>query len=420
VKNFKILIYLYFSVLGVSSVCASDYSELLDDCSTYNIDSACNPKPKLKPKPTPPPVIPPRNNFIKDELLILYPASEASKIKEITEKYRLKPESRALLSSVKTGLLVAKTNGQNPLNLSKIISAKEDKIEATTNNTFKLASTTFNKAYSLLETGVSFVHRTTMGKGVTICMVDTPVDIFHPSFSNSLIETQDLIDYKPDDLDLMAHGTSVAGVLVSQNKLIGVAPKSKLLAISAFSTTKARPHTLQGSSANIAKAINSCIQHKVDVINLSFTGGQDSLIESLVMKAINKGIIVIAAGGNGGHWGSTIYPALIPGVLAATAVDDKKNLFSMANKGRFIDYAAPGVEILTTAPGGKYTLATGTSLSSAHLSGIVALLLSQKHKQPIDAALTKTAVDLGKPGRDQEYGDGLVSASRALAIIKEQ
>ena len=92
----------------------------------------------------------------------------------------------------------------------------------------------------------------------------------------------------------------------------------------------------------------------------------------------------------------------------------------MADKGSFIDYAAPGVNILTTAPGGSYTIATGTSLSSAHLSGIIALLLSQKRNQSIDAALTETAVDLGKPGRDQEFGEGLVSASRALAILKKQ
>jgi len=122
-----------------------------------------------------------------------------------------------------------------------------------------------------------------------------------------------------------------------------------------FSTSKSRPYILQGSSSNIATAINRCILNKADVINLSFTGGKDRLIEKLIAKAIKQGIIVIAAGGNGGRWGSTIYPALIPGVLAATAVDDKKRLFSMADKGRFIDYAAPGVDVLTTAPGGPHS-----------------------------------------------------------------
>jgi len=90
----------------------------------------------------------------------------------------------------------------------------------------------------------------------------------------------------------------------------------------------------------------------------------------------------------------------------------------MEDKGRFIDYAAPGVNILTIAPGGKYKLATGTSISSAHVSGVAALLLSRKGNKNINNVLKQTAIDLGKPGRDQEYGDGLISASRALAIIK--
>ena len=428
VKSFKLLV-LTITCLTLFSftknnVYANSFSDLLDDCATYNLDSSCNASPKIKAKAKPNPLppakkAPTRSNYIKDELLITYPKAKAAKIQAIAKKYRLTPGKRTLLSSINTGLLVAKTNGQNPLNLTKVINKKEKNIKASPNNIFKLASVSFKKAYSLSETGVSAVHRTTLGKGINICMVDTPVDIFHPSFSGSFIETLDLIDYSPNDLDIMAHGTSVAGVLVSQNKLIGVAPKSKLFAISAFSTSKYRPYVLQGTSSNIATAINRCILNKADVINLSFTGGKDRLIEKLIAKAVKQGIIVIAAGGNGGHWGSTVYPALIPGVLAATAVDDKKRLFSMADKGRFIDYAAPGVDILTTAPGGKYILATGTSLSSAHLSGIVALLLSEKRNQVIDNTLKKTAVDLGKPGRDQEYGDGLVSASRALAIIKK-
>lgn len=395
----------------MSHTSAQDFQKLDNNCVTFNL--GCQPKPKLVK------IIPPRTNFIKDELVLLYPGDKAEGIKQITEKYHLKPTSKIVLSSVNTGMIVAKTNGQNPLNLSKIINEKEKEVEAATNNTFKPAATEFNDAYSMYETGVRYVHETTKGKGVSICMIDTPVDIFHPSLSDALIETMDLIEFNPDDYETMLHGTSVAGVLVSQNQHIGIAPRAKLLAISAFSVTKARPFVLQGSSADIAKAIDSCIHHKVDVINMSFTGGRDSLMDKMVQKAIKKGIVVIAAGGNGGHWGSTIYPALIPGVIAATAVDKNKQLFSMADKGRFIDYAAPGVNILTIAPQGKYKLGSGTSLSSAHLSGIVALLLSQRRNKKIDEALTETAIDLGKPGRDQEFGEGLVSASRALDVIKK-
>lgn len=415
VKNFKLLIFILFCscTFLLSNTYASHFDDLPDDCGTFNLDASCRPKPIKK-------VIPPRTNFIKDELLILYPSTDASSVNKITKKYNLKPTSKVILTSIKTGLIVAKTNGQSPLALTKTINKKEKNVEALPNNIFKTASTQFKKAYSLSETGVNTVHRITKGKGIDICMVDTPVDIFHPSFSNAHIETKDLTQSPLKNLDGMAHGTSVAGVLVSQNALIGVAPQARLLAIGAFSMKNSAPFTVQGLSGNIAKAINICIQSNVDVINLSFTGGRDPLIEKLIKKAISKGIVVVAAGGNGGHWGSSIYPALIPGVLAVTAVDDNKQLFPMADKGRFIDYAAPGVNILTLAPDSTYTISTGTSLAAAHLSGIVALLLSQQRGKPIDSTLKQTAVDLGKPGRDQEYGDGLVSASKALAIIKNK
>ncbi len=362
--------------------------------------------------------VPPRTNFVKDEIVLLYPSDQSGAINNISKKYGLETSSKVVLSSVNTGMLVAKTKGQNPLSLSKTINQKEKSVEASTNNVFKTAAASFTNAYSMYETGVSYVHQTTKGKGVTICMVDTPIDIFHPSLANAFIETLDLFDYDEKNFESMLHGTTIAGVLVSQNKHIGIAPKAKLYAIGAFKAEKSQPSNLKGTSSDVAKALDACIQHDVDVINLSFTGGKDSLVERMVNKAINKGIVVVAAAGNGGKWGSTIYPALIPGVLTATAVDKNKKLFDMADKGRFIDYAAPGVNILTIAPGGKYKLATGTSISSAHVSGVAALLLSRKGNKNINNVLKQTAIDLGKPGRDQEYGDGLISASRALSIIK--
>ena len=143
----------------------------------------------------------------------------------------------------------------------------------------------------------------------------------------------------------------------------------------------------------------------------------------MVNQALKNGIIVVTASGNGGHTGSTIYPALIPGVVTATAVDSNKKLYRLANKGRFIDYAAPGVNILTIAPQGKYSVSTGTSLSSAHISAVIALLLSESKSLnaaiPVVKTLTDTAIDLGAPGRDQEYGYGLISASRALTRISK-
>lgn len=409
---------------NTSIVCAQPNPKdlrFIDECEAFNLSEKC--APIIIP--------PPRTNFIKDELVLLYSAKHAKDIAKITQKYELKPKSKTVLSSAKLGMVVTDTNGQNPLNLVKTITKKEKKVEASTNNIFKPATIVSKEAsklapnnmqgstYSLYETGVRTAHKTTKGKDVLICMVDTPVDIFHPSLSDAVIETLDLVELDLNNPDTLIHGTSVAGILVSNNEHIGIAPKAKLFAISAFGMTKERPHTLQSASSNIATAINRCIQQKADVINLSFTGGKDALVEKMVNSAIAKGITVVSAGGNGGHSGSTIYPALVPGVLTATAVDENKNLYRLANKGRFIDFAAPGVNILTIAPGGKYQISTGTSLAAAHVSGIAALLLSQQKDTEVERTLTQTALDLGKPGRDQEFGEGLISANRALSKLKK-
>jgi len=400
-----------FMLAGIAS---ADRAYFTEGCAQYDFALSC-----IFGVQVAPPKPPERTNFKKDEVVLLYPSDSAVNIKEISRKYNLTTKSTTILSSVKTGMIVADTQGQNPLRLSEIINKKEKEVSSGTNNTFRTAALTYRRGYPIDDTGVSVFHKKTKGRGVTVCMVDTPVDISHPTLTNALIETYDLVKYQPKNAGAMLHGTSVAGVLVSQNAFIGVAPKAKLYAIGAFSGTKKHPSQLEGTSSDIAKAIDSCIQHDVDVINLSFTGGRDSLVEKLVNKAVKRGIIVIAASGNGGHNGSTIYPAQIPGVIATTAVDAENQLFKKADKGNFIDYAAPGVNILTIAPEGKYKIVTGTSFSAAHLSGITALLLSEGYKN-IDQMFSQSAMDLGKPGRDQEFGKGLVSARNTLIYINKK
>jgi subtilisin family serine protease len=399
--------FILFSILAVSFANA-DRAYFTKGCAKYDFALSCVFGVKVPP--------PDRTNFKKDELVLLYPSDSTINVEDITKKYNIKTKTKTILSSVKTGMIVADTKGQNPLHLSSLINKKEKEVTGETNNTFKTAAVAYKKGYPIDVMGVRTIHKKTMGRGATICMVDTPVDVFHPTLSNALIETLDLVKYQPNNSGAMLHGTSVAGVMVSQNKFIGVAPKAKLYSIGAFSGTKENPSQLEGTSSDVAKAIDSCIQHDVDIINLSFTGGRDTLVEKLVKKAIDKGIIVIAAGGNGGHTGSTIYPAQIPGVIATTAVGADNKLFKMADKGAFIDYAAPGVNILTIAPNSKYKIATGTSFSAAHLSGLAALLLSKGHRN-IDQMFSKTATDLGKPGRDQEFGIGLIDAKNTLIFF---
>ena len=354
-----------------------------------------------------------RNDFVKDELLLTYDfGMGVDSVKAVTEKYKLKRKGGMAIKSLRKGVIIADTQGQNPLDLQDLINKAEKSFKAMTNNYYTPAATkNYKLDYPLAQTGVGRARTVARGKGILIGMVDTPVDLSHSALRGANIEQHTIVD--PQTVESKVHGTSIAGVLVSRHPQIGVAPEAKLLSVSAFSSRPGHPNSLRGTSTDIVKAIAYCIEKKVDILNLSFTGGKDSFVETIVNEAIRQGITVVAAGGNRGRTNSTIYPAVIEGVVGVTAVDRKQRRYPKADKGRFIDIAAPGVDILTLAPQGKYQKSTGTSMAAAHLSGVMALLKEYQRNYE-SSQLNQTAIDLGARGPDIEFGSGLVNASAAL------
>lgn len=363
--------------------------------------------PIKKPKPKPR-----RNDFVKDELLLTYDFGMGIEaVKAITKKYKLKRKGGMAIKSLRKGVIIADTQGQSPLDLKDTINKAEKSFAALTNTYYTPATRSFRLDYPLAQTGIGRARTIARGKGILIGMVDTPVDLSHPSLRGSNIEQRTIID--PQTMESKFHGTSIAGVLVSKHPQIGIAPDAKLLSVSAFSSRPGHPNALRGKSSDIVAAIAYCIERNVDILNLSFTGGRDSFVETIVREAVRRGITVVAAGGNRGRTNSGVYPAVIDGVVGVTAVDRLQKRYPKADKGRFIDIAAPGVDILTLAPQGRYQRSTGTSMAAAHISGVMALLKEYRrnYKSP---QLNQTAIDLGRRGRDIEFGSGLVNASAAL------
>lgn len=362
---------------------------------------------------------PRRTDYVKDELLLSYDAGKAGNFAEpILRKYNLQEKGSSKLYSIGQTLITAGTNGQDPFDLVGEIRQKEKDVEADTNNLFFTTATTQKgrrKNYPLALTGIEAAHRYTKGKGVKICMIDTAIDVNHRSLSNSHVQNFQLIP--GNSKDNQQHGTEVAGVIISQNSRIGVAPEATLLAVSTFTDDPATGHRTSNAQL-VAQALDLCIRQKVDILNLSFAGGQDSLVDKMIRKAISGGIVVVASAGNNGPGASPAYPAAIPEVIAVTAVDQAENIFGQANRGSYIDLAAPGVDILTTSPRGSFNLASGTSLATAHVSGVIALLMSVNRQGFRPSVLEKTAVDLGRSGRDTDFGYGLVNIEKALQLNK--
>src|SRR5262249_39284104 len=132
------------------------------------------------------------------------------------------------------------------------------------------------------------------------------------------------------------------------------------------------------------------------------------------------GVILIAAAGNAGPKSPPLYPGADVSVIAVSATDYSDKPFAMANRGKYIAVAAPGVDVMVPAPGNSYQLTTGTSVAAAHVSGVAALLLERKPTLTPDelrALLIKTATAFSSKPKGEEDGAGLVDPAGALRAL---
>jgi hypothetical protein len=257
------------------------------------------------------------------------------------------------------------------------------------------------------------VHRLSIGSDVRIAVIDSEIDGAHPDLVGTVVAEFDAIGRKDKP---HSHGTGMAGAIAAHRLLQGVAPGAHILAIHAFSPDAG---TAEATTANILRGIDWAIKNGARIINMSFAGPDDPILHVALQKAREKGIILIAAAGNGGPSSPPLYPGADPSVIAVTATDEHDTVFAEANRGAYVALAAPGVNILEPAPNG-YQITTGTSVAAAHVSGVAALLIERNPK--LDAVgvqniLQSTAHDLGPKGRDDTYGYGLVDPYRALQAV---
>jgi subtilisin family serine protease len=155
-----------------------------------------------------------------------------------------------------------------------------------------------------------------------------------------------------------------------------------------------------GSSYQILRGVDWAHSKNAAIFNMSFAGPADPLLSQLMAEATAKGAIFVAAAGNGGGKSPPLYPAADKNVIAVTAVDAKRKLYKRANRGNYVDIAAPGVDVIALAPGNATAFSTGTSIAAAHVSGVLALAIERKGKVTMMEALgllEKTAASLGQP-----------------------
>jgi hypothetical protein len=268
--------------------------------------------------------------------------------------------------------------------------------------------------YALAKLRLPEAHTLAHGASVTVAVIDSAIDTRHPELADSIAASFDALGSKEGP---HLHGTGIAGAIVAHARLMGSAPAARILAIRAFGTA---PAGAESNSFVVLKALDYAAAHGAQIVNMSFAGPKDALIERGIAAAAAKGIVMVAAAGNAGPKSPPLYPAASTNVIAVSATDAQDRLFAASNRGSYVAVAAPGVDLFLPAPDEKYQMTSGTSFSAAYISGLVALMLERNpalKPDEVRAILMRTARDLGSPGRDDLFGAGEADAFAAVSAV---
>lgn len=217
---------------------------------------------------------------------------------------------------------------------------------------------------------LSDLHRYTTGRGVRVAVIDSKIDTGHPDLSGQFSTDQDFVGGRAPAPEL--HGTGVAGVIAAKANngigIAGVAPDARLMALRAcWESGKGAVPTLC-STLTLARALQYAIDHNAQIINLSLSGPPDALLDKLIDIALSRGITVIAAYDAAAKQGG--FPASKSGVVAVA--DESLRSWPATV------YGAPGRDIPTTQPGGRWYVVNGSSYAVAHIAGLLALVREER------------------------------------------
>ncbi len=245
------------------------------------------------------------------------------------------------------------------------------------------------------------------GAGIHIAVVDSGVEQDHPDIQHALAEHHDFVGTGSSS---ERHGTGIAGVLVAHNRngvgISGVAPGAQLHAYRAC--WESDDGKTRCNSLTLSLALDQVVDAAPHIVNLSLTGPRDRLLDRLVDRILENGSIVVVA-----HDGTTPannrFPSPRPGIV--TVRDGSKTTNN--ERGVF----APGDAVLTAQPGHSYDYMTGTSLSAAHVSGVVALMLEANPEVDVVEASTMLADSIRSNGEGASI-DACAAVSSATGRVR--
>jgi len=211
------------------------------------------------------------------------------------------------------------------------------------------------------------------GRHIRIGLLDTAIDRKHKDFRSSLIESKNFSDKTLKNSEKL-HGTAITSLWVSSK--IGLIPRASVYIAGVFSYDKRNNNF--ATTGRIVEGLDWLLKKNVAVVNMSFAGANDSLLELILEKMSKKGVITVAAAGNNGPGATPAYPAASREVIAVTAIDSRYRIYRKANRGKYIDFAALGVNVKVAKPGNNHKVMSGTSFAAPQVAAALALLVKQK------------------------------------------
>lgn len=262
-------------------------------------------------------------------------------------------------------------------------------------------------------------------KNTKIGIIDTSVDLTHPAFYKKKLTVSHFGKKDPPAPDW--HGTGVTAILAGDAKsgTPGLIPDANFYLADVFHADEDGNPT--SDTVSMLRAFDWLEAKGVKIINMSLSGPRDELIKQAIAKLSAKGIVLVAAAGNEGPIAAPSYPAAYDDVIAVTAVNENLRSYRYANRGSYIDVAAPGVGIWTALPGARQGFHSGTSFATPYITATLATLMSRHPNARASNLMKKLDYqDLGDPGPDPVYGQGLVQAPKscggdavAQAVVRE-
>ncbi len=280
---------------------------------------------------------------------------------------------------------------------------------------FETRTEAYNDPYVGLQRGfqqmdVADAHPWSQGEGIRVAIIDTGADTEHPDLRGNIAAAANFVDSDDRQFRLDRHGTEMAGVIgaVANNRegIVGIAPGARLLLFKACWQARSDADAARCNSFTLARALVAAFDAHAQIVNLSLAGPADPLLTDLIREGLRRGVLFVGAApadvseGNEGLLHQ-------PGVIEVASTGEQSPLGSTLY--------APGREILTLLPGGHYDFASGDSIATAEITGVVALLLAKKaglSAADVSRVLRDTSAHPGGAG-----GGALVDACAAVVSL---